>query len=138
MARQTRTFARGLKKEQWAGFQTLQDADDLNWWKHLLSLWVPSGYPSGSCGLRLAVRDGSLNFYRRGQSIAQVSFGPHESGCAKPRMKIHARYVMGQDADAVYRSFGENDVSYPDLAKMREWIANSAYKHGLRNGVSTM
>ena len=44
-----------------------------HWFLDLLRLWRPAGEPSGDYGLRLAVRDGYLNFYRQGQSIAKVS-----------------------------------------------------------------
>jgi hypothetical protein len=45
-----------------------------HWWKDLLTLWRPSGQPTKEdYGLRLAIRDGYMNFYRRGQSVARVA-----------------------------------------------------------------
>lgn len=59
------------------------------WWNDLLRLWRPSGTDTGSHGLRLAVRDGYLNFYRLGQSIAKVEVG--RKGAL--RASVHTKYV---------------------------------------------
>lgn len=56
-----------------------------NWWADLLAAWGPSGSPEG---LRLGLRNGSLNFYSAGQSVGKVSF----SG-GKPWLEIHWKYV---------------------------------------------
>ncbi len=60
------------------------------WWNDLLSLWRPSGVPAGDYGLRLAIRKGSLNFYRKGQSVAQIEVGPRKGLCAE----IHPAYLF--------------------------------------------
>ena len=65
------------------------------WWSDLLSLWRPSGVPAGADGLRLAVRNNYLNFYRRGQSIAKVEIGAD----GLPTAKIHAKYVLNAELD---------------------------------------
>lgn len=58
------------------------------WWRDLLSLWRPAGVPSGDDGLRLAVRNGYLNFYRLGQSVGRVEVKRGELVCF-----VHAKYV---------------------------------------------
>lgn len=63
---------------------TLAQAD--GWFRDLLLGWKPSGVAGG---LRLAVRDGYLNFYSSGQSIACVKFG---RGGA-PYAWVHHKYV---------------------------------------------
>lgn len=124
------SFARGLSEAQWAGLRALRATPGGSWWDDQLSLWVPSGRSSGDDGLRLAVRNGYLNFYRRGQSVARVCFGPPRGGIAAPRMDIHARYVEGPNAQATYLSFGASGGASPDRAMVRRWIANTARWHG--------
>jgi hypothetical protein len=63
------------------------------WWDDLLRLWRPSGTDSGCHGLRLAVRNGYLNFYRLGQSIAKVAIG--RDGALKAA--VHTKYIAGPD-----------------------------------------
>ena len=53
-------------------FQTTHDlASGSSWMRDLLAEWAPSGTPGS---LRLAVRNGSLNFYHLGQSVPKVEF----------------------------------------------------------------
>ncbi len=59
------------------------------WWTDLLRLWRPSGTAAGSHGLRLAVRDGYLNFYRKGQSIGRIGVAKNGDLTSD----IHAKYV---------------------------------------------
>lgn len=59
------------------------------WWSDLLRLWRPSGVEAGSHGLRLAVRDGYLNFYRKGQSIGRIEVSRN----GELTSSIHAKYV---------------------------------------------
>jgi hypothetical protein len=124
------TFKRQLNVWQRAGLEALKDDPCANWWKDLLSHWVPSGSPSGEHGLRLAIRDGTLNFYRRGQAVALVTFGTRKGGLSLARMKIHARYVNGPVAADEYLEFGAGYCDYPGRDELRRWIANTAYKHG--------
>jgi hypothetical protein len=68
------------------------------WFCDLLKCWRPSGdrVPESETQadhLRLAVRNGYLNFYRAGQSIANV----RRVG-GKLQTKIHKKYVFGKDA----------------------------------------
>lgn len=60
-----------------------------SWWLDLLRLWRPSGVAAGERGLRLAVRDGYLNFYRLGQSVARV-WVQRDGGLAS---EVHWKYV---------------------------------------------
>jgi hypothetical protein len=63
----------------------------------LLSLWRPDGTPSGEFGLRLAIRDGKMNFYRRGQSVGRVSLDGHR----RPVLSVHAKYVLPKEERAL-------------------------------------
>lgn len=118
----------GLEK-----LHALAASTDDNWWKDLLSHWRPAGFDSGQCddtqscdcnGLRIAVRDGYLNFYRRGQSVAKVSFVENE-----PIFTIHAEYVWPGNAKtyvemAQGKVRGRADVPY-SRGTLRRWIANA-------------
>lgn len=106
-----------------------------NWWKDLLSLWRPSGQPCGKDGLRLAIRDGYLNFYFHGQSIAKVCFG--HGGV--PRIETHVKYVAeGQPVQDHTKLVG-NQISLPHsdtvlpyngVRTIHEWIDRaSQYTH---------
>ncbi|REJ46834.1 MAG: hypothetical protein DWQ53_09750 [Microcystis flos-aquae DF17] len=59
------------------------------WWLDLLRLWRPAGVPAGERGLRLAVREEYLNFYRQGQSVARV-----EVRRGRLVAHVHAKYVL--------------------------------------------
>lgn len=60
-----------------------------NWWQDLLRHWRPAGESAGNDGLRLAIRDNYLNFYRKGQSVARVHFGKDGLPCAS----VHLEYL---------------------------------------------
>lgn len=126
-------FKRGLEPAGWDALDRLASERD-NWWKDLLSLWVPSGQPAGAYGLRLALRDGYLNFYRRGQSVARVCFGPRRNGQVEARMEIHAKYVWGEDAPGTYARLRDREVTckdvpsnaqYAEKKTLQEWIAKA-------------
>lgn len=68
--------------------QALAGAQGDNWWKDLLRLWRPSGSATAD-GLRLALRNNSINFYASGQSAAEVSV----SRARPPHASIHAKYL---------------------------------------------
>jgi hypothetical protein len=86
------------------GFSRLQDcAENLPWFQDLLIRWQPAGFGAREGGadtkhLRLAIRNGYLNFYRLGQSVARVAFD--RSGA--PEAKIHNKYVEGGIGDQSY------------------------------------
>lgn len=72
----------------------LKHLDEINgdvptWWRDMLSLWAPSGQIAGDFGLRLAIRDNYLNFYRRGQSVARVEIIAGHT----LRATIHHKYI---------------------------------------------
>lgn len=111
-------------------------ASEPGWWKDLLTLWRPSGCTAGLDGLRLAIRDGYLNFYRMGQSVAEVRFDRER----KPYAKIHAKYVLGKeagDSDEYLKLCGEQVFrdeqvvrKYKGIDDLRAWIANAEEKSG--------
>jgi hypothetical protein len=71
------------------------------WFKDLLRYWCPGGNQIGVLNaqkgpeshLRLAIRDGYLNFYRAGQSVAKVTIV--RNSCLQ--WEIHNKYVFGPD-----------------------------------------
>jgi hypothetical protein len=66
---------------------------NIAWLADLFGRWRPAGTPldvdGQSKGLRLAIRNGYLNFYRCGQSIARVTFAADGS----PRAETHHKYL---------------------------------------------
>jgi hypothetical protein len=112
------------------------------WLCDLLHHWHPSGDAIGGHGdqegkehLRLAIRNGYLNFYRAGQSVAKVGFDQRENLQAK----IHNKYVYGKrgtgqsyvtlTAAGFRKEPGGEPVSY-DGADLREWISNANERVG--------
>jgi hypothetical protein len=81
-------FERGLN--DWSVFEDAARSEP-HWFKDLLSLWRPSGHCSGADGLRVAIRNDYLNFYRLGQSIARVA-------CLSGELiaDVHYKYVLGE------------------------------------------
>ena len=80
--------------------ERLLDAPENAWFGDLLKRWRPAGdcpngneHPTQADHLRLAVRNGYLNLYRAGQSVAQVRI---VNKC-KLQAKIHRKYVFGKD-----------------------------------------
>lgn len=81
--------------------------------------------------LRLAIRNGYLNLYRGGQSVAKIGFG--SSGSLQAR--IHNKYVHGEKGSGqTYVSLtsaglSDNETSvrreYRGLADLHRWIANA-------------
>jgi hypothetical protein len=107
------------------------------WFKDLLRCWRPGGdaraIPNAqrvpADHLRLAIRDGYLNFYRAGQSVANVRF-------VKNRLhwEIHNKYVYGPDkgrnqdclkiTGGRFKNQEGADVEYrSDL--LHDWILNA-------------
>lgn len=100
------------------------------WWKDLLSLWRPSGVDAGEFGLRLAIRNDYLNFYRRGQSVARVDFGAN----GNPRATLHNKYVpelSGDDQE--YLKLGSDgalrgklgEKAYSNVDTLKAWISTA-------------
>jgi hypothetical protein len=109
--------------------------DGNEWLGELFSRWHPSGAIGGASGdhLRLAVRNGYLNFYRAGQSVANVGFSR-----GALRAKIHPKYVFGDDAVGqtyvTLTSAGFTDAegnrSLYKSGHLAEWIKNASGKSG--------
>lgn len=98
------------------------------WWRELLSLWRPAGTPAGDLGLRLAIRNGYLNFYRKGQSVANV----RQNRAGELQWILHRKYLQNGehdefDASSNYRS-APADVQVPKCVKAAEYRAGSEKK----------
>jgi hypothetical protein len=99
-----------------------------HWFNDLLRCWTPSGVPSGTEGLRLAIRGGSLNLYRRGQSVAKVRV--RRDGV--PYLDIHWKYVTDRKPSGtpylrlvdkqVLKSGRPTGTLYRGPATLRRWI----------------
>ncbi|MBV1700612.1 MAG: hypothetical protein KGQ46_02185 [Hyphomicrobiales bacterium] len=95
-----RTFRRGIRSEALSTLRAMAEAPEENWWKELLRLWTPSGRGDG---LRLAVRENTLDFYRKGNVVAHVGFGQCKKGeCAPAYVKTHIKYLRGESAGGSY------------------------------------
>jgi hypothetical protein len=106
------------------------------WFCDLLSCWHPSGDAIGKRPeqvseqhLRLAIRNGYLNFYRAGQSVANVRFSR-----GKLQAKIHNKYVYGKDGGGqayvtlMSNEFPERRTLQPvpyEIGHLREWISKA-------------
>jgi hypothetical protein len=80
-------------------FENAAKSDEPHWFKDLLSLWRPSGHCSGAEGLRIAIRNGYLNFYRLGQSVARVY-------CVSGELvaDVHYKYVLREPQPGMSKS----------------------------------
>ncbi len=125
-----------------------QVLEENSWFSDLLKRWKPAGdalqggmasasVPEENAKhLRLAIRDGYLNFYRSGQSIAKVRFG--SKGGLQAR--IHNKYVYGKGgADQHYvkvTSVGLPEKKAGELRRYRgpkdllDWISNACCHAG--------
>ncbi len=98
------TFKRNLCDTRMEQLSSMVSASENNWWKDLLALWQPAGYPcdpEGRC-LRLAIRNNYLSFYYGGQSIAKVGFGKKNI----PYLSVHEKYVFGKEDATGQKYFG--------------------------------
>jgi hypothetical protein len=115
----------------WEVFERAVVSEKPHWFKDLLAHWRPSGHGSGKDGLRLAIRDGYLNFYRLGQSIARV-----QSVSGDLIADVHYKYVLdgrpsGMSEKSPYLRLTSEGVSfkatkvagYEGLATLHKWIA---------------
>jgi hypothetical protein len=106
--------------------QETLDAPENAWFKDLLGRWLPAGNVPGVASaehLRLAIRDGYLNFYRAGQSVANVKVVKN-----RLQWEIHNKYVYGpkkgRSPAYVKITGGRPDVEYHrDL--LDRWIRNA-------------
>ena len=75
-------------------------ASGSTWMSDLLAEWAPSG----SCGsLRLAIRNGYLNFYHLGQSVSKVDFPERKETATST---IHHKYIDPTAKGQKYRRIG--------------------------------
>jgi hypothetical protein len=107
------------------------------WLCDMLRRWHPSGdaidtrtEDEGGEHLRLAIRNGYLNFYRAGQSVAKVDFG--DGG--RLRAKIHKKYVYGDECGEQgyvklnsngFPELGTGRIIPYDVTLLRKWIARA-------------
>jgi hypothetical protein len=99
---------------------------DCPWFVDLLSLWRPAGQPSGEHGLRLAIRNGYLNFYRLGQSVARVTLARGGIPCAD----LHIKYVSEGESAQHYARLnggkvtcqGDEIARYDGVNTLKQWI----------------
>lgn len=122
-------FRRGLTSKQMDALAAAASTG-VHWWRDLLALWKPSGVSSGDYGLRLAVRNGYLNFYRLGQSVAKVSF----DGSHQPTLSVHGKYICSDDERAtvgqVYARLADREITcdglparaYSGVQTFESWI----------------
>jgi hypothetical protein len=74
---------RGLSRAQIEGLKKLAASSTDYWWREVLE----------SEHLLLAVRNGYLNAYVKGQSVFKIGFGKDSDG-SKPRLAIHYKYLV--------------------------------------------
>lgn len=112
--------------------RVLTESTDHNWWKDLLRLWRPAGYDAEESGLRLSVRNGYLNFYLRGQSVARVGFGRN----GIPFAETHIKYATSneREKDQAYvrlvgrefhRSGQKLAMRYEPESTVKRWISRA-------------
>lgn len=120
----------------WSAFENAARSDEPHWFKDLLSLWRPSGHCSGAAGLRVAIRNGYLNFYRLGQSIARVE-------CVSGDLiaDVHYKYVLDEPPHGMSKSpylrLTKKGVSFRDTlvaayegpSTLHRWIAVAEKEH---------
>ena len=125
-------FARRLPDKGMAVLERLTSKRS-GWWPDLLASWAPSGSPGE---LRLAIRNGYMNFYSNGQSIARITFG---RGGTTPTMHIHEKYVKkisdgGQRYVTLTDKEGRNadgrPVTWGGPEMLKEWVRNSCKHSG--------
>ena len=122
------TFKRNLHM----GFLS-EGISTLPWFASLLKNWQPAGAPTvftsdGVIGsLRLGIRNGYVNFYCGGQSVALVRFGKRELSA-----KIHVKYLACNQAKESKASLGQSHVTIskpdsmlPEYGSVEEWMANT-------------
>lgn len=119
-------FSRQL--DQLDALGELASKPESHWWKDLLSLWRPSGVQAGEYGLRLAIRNGYMNFYRQGQSIARVEVD-HKG---TPTATIHIKYVGVCTDKSLKQKYvqlrngwllcGKEKYPYQGIKNLHSWI----------------
>lgn len=116
-------FTRTLNEDLFARKVT---AKSENWWfGELLERWKPAG--SEGPGLRIGIRDGYMNFYSFGQSVAKVTF--QKKGF---RADVHEKYLMENPRDGQhYLKLSDPNVLPEDQGGgIDKWIERSAKYRG--------
>jgi hypothetical protein len=125
-------FDRQLSLEARETLAEMACDDRPNWWRDLLSLWAPSGHEGA---LRLAIRNGYMNFYSCGQSVARIEFDRKGT----PKLYVHRKYVSGspdggQDYVKLLAGQGcdrQGEIcAWGGASMLRSWIANSVKHRG--------
>lgn len=116
--------------------ETFLNSDSLTtfpWFAELLENWQPAGAETvfasdkviGS--LRLAIRNGYVNFYCGGQSVARVDFQK-----TKLSATVHAKYLGYNQTKDIKATVGQRYVTMSSLPSMlskygsiKDWIANT-------------
>lgn len=80
-------FARSFDVERVAAWSRVNPGNAV---RALFDRWALPGEPAGEGLLRLGLRNGYLNFYAKGQSVARLSLGR-----AGPRLDVHRAYAEG-------------------------------------------
>lgn len=98
----------------------------------LFDRWAFPGQPGNDgAGLRIGLRNGYLNFYAKGQSVARLSLVR-----GGPRLAVHRAYVEGRrrgdkvaDAGAVYVTHDEAQLADPATAALIPGWIDTALSH---------
>lgn len=104
----------------------LADEAKAPWSQDLLAAWAPAGsQPQGKRLLRVGVRDGYLNFYCCGQSIAKVCIGRGRI----PRIEVHRKYAFGDVEGAEYARLSGTRLSCKngDLEHKSDYVPGSGF-----------
>ncbi len=91
----------------------------------LVSRWVLPGEDAQAFGLRVAIRNGYLNLYVKGQSVAELRMF-----AGWPRLKVHAKYVAcaanGSDEARIigqrYKRILGEDIRDLNAGTIDDWI----------------
>jgi hypothetical protein len=113
-----------------------------------LKLWAPAGtQPDLESGrfLRLAVRDGYLNFYYQGQSIGKIE----QQASGKLKLSVHEKYLRGtgqgqnyaemKDEDQLLSMKDSSSHKYEGTKSLRDWARESRRYSGFeKRGVDAL
>ncbi|MDI9849522.1 hypothetical protein QM467_15810 [Rhodoblastus sp. 17X3] len=84
-------FVRSVDPKAMQSLRALAQAPRDNWWKQLLAEWRPSGQ---GLGLRLAIRENTIDFYCDGWRVAHVGFShAQRDQLPTPYMSTHVKYL---------------------------------------------
>jgi hypothetical protein len=93
----------------------------------LFQRWVLPGQESGLDGLRLAVRDGYLNFYVAGQSVANIACAANRPLRLTIHKKYHGGIEQGTSGPAGMKTLMGADLRDPNPAALVDrWIETAA------------